>query len=393
MASFATRVVQIETPVEHHPDADRLSIVRIAGYLCISGKLPDGSHRYKEGDYVVYIPEAAVVPEPILRALDFWGVNKKTGLPSGMLDGTNGDRVKARRLRGIFSQGILYPVEKGPNGLFVSVPLYNGDELLGYTDTVVTPGEDISGLLHITKYEPPVPVHMAGEVCNLFGVPYKYDFESVQSVTDLFDVGEEVVATEKLHGTFFQAGYVPGLENPECFGGGDFFVTSKGIGNRGLAFKDNANNDGNLYVKTLRQMIADGVTDRMKTISDGKTIRIFGEVFGTGVQDLHYGMKQASFRLFDIMIGDEFLTPEEMGKVAFALGIPVVPVLYSGPYDTDALVAVRDGKDTLSNSHVREGIVIRSATGARHPLHGRKIGKWISPDYLTRGNKNATEFN
>jgi len=131
------------------------------------------------------------------------------------------------------------------------------------TKVEVYEGMDVAGLLGITKYEPPIPVHMAGEVLNLFGVPYKYDFESIQSVPDLFEIGEPVVASEKLHGTSFQAGYVPGMDKEECFVNGEFYVTSKGIGNRGLAFKDNEANDGNLYVKTLRSMISDGITDRM----------------------------------------------------------------------------------------------------------------------------------
>lgn len=65
-------------------------------------------------------------------------------------------------------------------------------------DVVV--GMDVSSFLSITKYEPPVPIGMAGEVCAIFGKTANYDFESIQTVPDLFEDGEEVVATEKLHG-------------------------------------------------------------------------------------------------------------------------------------------------------------------------------------------------
>jgi len=55
---------------------------------------------------------------------------------------------------------------------------------------------------------------------------------------------------------------------------------------------------------------------------------------------------------------------------------------------------VRDGRTMLGGTNIREGIVVRSATEARHEIHGRKICKIISPDYLIRRVKNgeATEY-
>lgn len=109
MSSFSCPVVRV-AEVLNHPNADRLSIVRLEGlgYTCISGKLEDGSPRYKAGDMVVYIPSASVLPEWLLRKMDFW--NAETN--KGTLAGSNGDRVKPLKLRGIFSEGVLYPVKK-----------------------------------------------------------------------------------------------------------------------------------------------------------------------------------------------------------------------------------------------------------------------------------------
>lgn len=108
MSTFSCPVVRVAEVIDH-PGADRLSIVRLEGlgYTCISGKLEDGSPRYKAGDYVVYIPGAAVLPEYLLKEMDFW--NEETG--KGTLAGANGDRVKPLKLRGIFSEGVLYPVK------------------------------------------------------------------------------------------------------------------------------------------------------------------------------------------------------------------------------------------------------------------------------------------
>ena len=392
MAEFAVRVVEITNPVEDHPDADRLSIIKIGGYLCISAKVEnlDGTlrHRYQVGDLVVYVPEGAVVPEYILRE-GFWSEKDNKGI----LAGSKGDRVKAKRLRGIFSQGLLLGVEMEEKS---AVGGSNRGAIIGKDGeyVLVREGQDVAEDLGITKYEPPIPVAMAGEVASIFGYTSNYDFESIQTVTDLFTVGELVVATEKLHGTNCQIGYVPGLNHDELFYGGDIYVGSKGLSAKGLVMKNNEANAGNLYVRTLQALLDDGLGDKVKAASEargGVPIRIFGEVYGKGVQDLAYGLAAPAFAVFDIKVGDEFIPYDDRVALAAELGLNVVPTLYEGPYDLDALIVHRDGKDTISGTNVREGIVIVARDGGRNPMHGRKIGKWVSPAYLER--KGGTEFN
>lgn len=202
------------------------------------------------------------------------------------------------------------------------------------------------------------------------------------------------MATEKLHGTNCQIGYVPGLNHDELFYGGDIYVGSKGLSAKGLVMKNNEANAGNLYVRTLQALLDDGLGDKVKAASEargGVPIRIFGEVYGKGVQDLAYGLAAPAFAVFDIKVGDEFIPYDDRVALAAELGLNVVPTLYEGPYDLDALIVHRDGKDTISGTNVREGIVIVARDGGRNPMHGRKIGKWVSPAYLER--KGGTEFN
>ena len=394
MSTFSCPVVRVAS-VEEHPNADRLSIVKLEGlgYLCISGKLEDGSPRYKAGDFVVYIPSAAVLPEWLLREMDFW--NEETN--KGTLAGSNGDRVKPLRLRGIFSEGVLYPVTYNPahwtgNGLSVKV----GPDPDDVMEDFLT--DDVSDALGITKYEPPIPVHMAGEVANLFGHTIRYDFERLESVPDMFEPGTPVIATEKLHGTFCAIVYVPGLNHPEMFGeNGEIIVHSKGLGSQGLAFKNNSANDGNLYVRMLRRLLFDGLENRLRMLAFNypgyKRYAILGEIYGAGVQDLSYGTREPEFRMFDVMVGDSFLPQDELGFDYSLHGIPVVPVLYNGPFDVAALEAARDGNTTVGGDNIREGIVVRATSGhIAVPAHSRKIAKLISPDYLLRKSKNATEF-
>lgn len=377
MSDFAVKVVEITNEVEHHPDADRLSLIQIGGYTCISAKLEDGSHRYNVGDLVVYVPEAAVVPEYLLKP-GFWSDEKGKGI----LAGTKGDRVKAMRLRGIFSQGILFPVERTTGEAIIPFLTNETNETLD-----VAPDMDVAEFLGITKYEPPIPISMMGEVCNVYGSTAKYDFESIQSVPDLFTVGEEVVATEKLHGTNTQIGYVPGLDHEDLFFDKCLYVGSKGLTGQGLVMKDNEANNGNVYVKNLRALIEAGFGEKIRAYALGldKPVRVFGEVYGAGVQKgFGYGHKAPVFAVFDIQIGWEFLPYDEMAKVADLLGLTTVPLLYEGPYDLEKLVVFRDGRDTISGANLREGIVIKARDGSRHPYHGRKIGKWVSPDYLLK---------
>jgi RNA ligase (TIGR02306 family) len=269
------------------------------------------------------------------------------------------------------------------------------------TYVFVSEGEDVSKLLGVTKYEPPIPTHLAGDVLNLFGHTMKYDFENWQGIPDIFDDGEIIVATEKLHGTNCQFGFVPGLNHPELFGEGDIYVVSKGLGAQGLAFKNNEANAGNLYVKVLRSLLSNGLREWMVSISagyGGGPVHLWGEIFGKGVQDLHYGLDAPEFRAFDMAVGGTFLTYDGFKKATRGDGfnLPVVPVIYEGPFDAEVLKTHRDGKTTFGGANIREGIVIRACDGGRHAIHGRKIAKMVSPDYLFRKapkGSEATEFN
>ena len=387
MSNFKVEVTRV-LAVEDHPNADRLSLVTVMGYLAISDK-PDGKPRYAAGDLVVYISEAALLPEGILRKMGFWDAEKG----KGSLAGGNGNRVKAMRLRGIFSLGLLYPVVDGA----IEIPVFTNDvgDLGSSYYLTVAEGDDVGSELGIEKWNPPVPVHMAGEVCNISGHPMKYDFDNFESAIDIFDGVVEVVATEKLHGTFCAIGLVPGLNHGELFGNGDIFVGSKGMSAQGLVFKDNPANDGNLYVKALRALLDNGFADRLRTLSaqhGNAPVHVFAEILGKGVQDLAYGFDKPVLRAFDIAVGREFLSYDKFMTVAVALGLETVPEVYLGPFDVDALRRHRDGKTTYGGVNIREGIVVRSTTEMRHPYHGRTIAKLVSPDYRLRKNKDATEY-
>lgn len=373
MSSFQCNILQIDD-VQNHPNADRLTLNRVKGYTCISAKLDDGSWRYQKGDFVIYIPEAAVLPEWLLKRMDFWKDGK------GTLNGSRGDRVKAIKLRNVVSQGILFPVKKTDNGLFIDA---NGETIS------VSPNEDVSEKLGINKYEPPIPSNMSGEVWNAYGHTLKYDVENIQRYPDVFEEGEPVTVTEKLHGTFCCYGISDGTK----------IVTSKGLSARGLAFKLNEKNfASNLYLQTLKRTEDENeydILDRLESYIDGgdESIYILGEVYGRGVQDLNYGEMTPKFRMFDVYVGKpdqgRFMSVTEKQKFAQQLGIDMVPILYTGPFSMEKMTELRDGKD-YSNSNIREGIVIYPQEERHDIMLGRVQLKFVSPDYLLR--KGGTEL-
>jgi len=163
---------------------------------------------FKTGDLAAYIPEASIVPDDLLEEM---------GL-TGKLAGSKHNRVKAIRLRGVLSQGICYPAA------------------LNWTQ-----GQDVAEELGIVKYEPPIPVHiMQGQVYNA-GVELatKYDIENIKRYPDVLVEGEEVVVTEKTHGTFMCLIVVPERMADDRHYQDRFAVCSKGLGSQGLMFRHN----------------------------------------------------------------------------------------------------------------------------------------------------------
>jgi RNA ligase (TIGR02306 family) len=131
---------------------------------------------------------------------------------------------------------------------------------------------------------------------------------------------------------------------------------------------------------------------------------VFGEVFGQGVQDLGYGAQARSelpgYAAFDVAYADRsgavrWLDAEEFADVLGApdIALPVVPTLYRGPYVEAELLALAEGRETVSGTaaHLREGLVVRPARERYSEIvGGRAIGKIVSEAYLTR--KGGTEY-
>lgn len=383
MSAYAVPVLRL-TAVEPHPNADRLDLAVVGDYRCVVAK-----GVYKAGDLVAYVPEASVLPESVLARLGMVG--------STLLAGKENNRVKAVRLRGALSQGICYAVEPG-----------------------WTEGSDVAALLGITKWEPPIPTHMAGELANV-GTEYtvRYDVDNVKWFPGAIPDGEMVVMTEKIHGTWTQIGVLPPGESAHAEVG-DVVVSSKGYADKGLAFKDCPTNAGNLYLRVARHLrLRERVREAQVAFAGvfpALPVYVLGETFG--VQDLKYGAdpsKDATlgFRVFDIYVGvpqhgrGHYLSDRALDETCLDLGLERVPVLYRGPFSKEVMLAHTSGKEAVTGRglHMREGVVVKPiverfdftsyAGGRAFPCNGRVQFKSVSADYdlrKARGGDEPTEF-
>lgn len=388
MSKFEVKCVKIRDilPIE---GSDFIEIALIGDYKSVVRK-----GQFKQGDLAAYIPESSIVPEWLL---------KRMGL-EGKLAGAAKNRVKAVKLRGVLSQGLLY----GPAKFFgvrtwlntIDGGYYLDLEKAGFRVHAVE-GTCLAEDLGIRKYEPTIPTSMAGEVFSL-GTEYtvNYDIENIKKYPNVLSFENEIVVTEKLHGTFTGIGYSPELYHRMLFGpAGQVFTFSKGLGAKGLVFKNNENNDNNVYVKNLRSQLNDPYFETtLRDISkeyDNATVLILGEIFGKGVQDLTYGFNTPTFRVFDVYIknneGARYLNVDEMLSVAKRLDFKTVPFLYRGPFDRMVIDDFSKGSTTLTDNQIKEGVVVKPTTEMRTDELGRVILKHVGEQYLLRGE--GTEFN
>ena len=356
---MATFEVTVETITVHpHPNADRLEYAQVGLYRSV---IPKG--QYRTGEDVLYIPEFAVLPENLIQTL---------GL-EGKLAGSKKNRVKPVQLRGLVSQGLVAPVT-----------------VLG--DITPERGVDYSETLNIVKWEPEIPASLSGNVTAAPDLVRWIDIENIKKFPDMFVEGEMVVVDEKVHGTATCVTVMnPAGDTPEVF------VTSKGLGSKNLALVEDPKN---VYWRMLHEHNLVGFAAAITREHPATKVGVFGETYGS-IQDLHYGLPgKLGFILFDIQIvgedgNREWLPPEEVERLAALNNVPLAPRLYEGPYSLETVEKLAYGPEQVSGkeTHIREGVVVRPAASNPDIRYndGRKIGKYVSDDYLTR--KNGTEYN
>jgi RNA ligase (TIGR02306 family) len=353
VSSIRVPILPITELRQHsNPEVERLEIATVAGWqLCV----PKG--RYTQGNRVVYFERGTALPRELADAL---GVTNYLSEKTDM----HGEKrlvVSQIRLKGEPSFGLAIEVPDA----FSSAP----DET------------DLADYFGAVKYEPPIKVSVGDALPEHPLFPKYTDIENMRSYPHVFHEGEQVVATEKIHGTNVRVGAV--VEDGKV-------LTMAGSRQLRRAEPGGMDYLRNPYWFPLS---IKGVQELLSTaLAHGaKQVIVFGETFGSRIQSYDYGMNALGFRAFDIMIDGEWLNPDVFATLCETNGVATVPVIYRGPFSIDAIRDVSNGKSLVGGTHGREGVVVRPIMERFNPTIGRTILKYVGDDYLFgKANKNDT---
>lgn len=289
---------------------------------------------FNEGDLCVYIEIDSLLPDkPVFEFMK----------PRGM-------RVKTIRLKGQISQGICFPLSILPGSI------------------AANEGTDVTEILEIQKYEPPIPANLAGVMKGSFPsfIP-KTDETRVQVLQNLLDKmkHEFCYVSEKLDGTSVTYYIKDGV----------FGVCSR---NMELI----KSTDNTLWKLAIDLMIE----EKMKMLNANYALQ--AEIIGEGVQGNKYKIKGQQVYFFSVFNIDAYRYLDYIDFIACInkMGFKTVPILQHNYVLTDSieeLVNKAIGKSILYNVE-REGIVIRPLMEKTDTKLGRVSFKAINPEFLLK---------
>lgn len=391
------RVEVVEVHPQPHPNADRLDVVQIEGYICVTGK-----GNFKDGELGVYFPPDTIAPA-IAQFKFVW--EGKGFLPA---PGTNEfaipekyRRIKAKKIRGMISEGLLLPLSD-------FTPLIGpGPKPFGWEA-----GDDLAEKIGCTHYNPPelggdveaapvkkgkkgghpktlrgwigyllsfLPGRRRGDGHEDVNLPIpNYDIDAWQKYGRLLNPGEVVWITEKIHGA--NARYV--FMNARMYAGSHYQWKKYCAGNEfWLALAQNP-----------------WIEDFCKTFPG---FVLYGELVPTQGTAFSYGQKPREFRVFAFDVYDQiahkFLSCQELDNIGWVYHYMVgetfvhaslvhkyhwVPTVDMLPYDPEKIRALSVGPSLIEHAgNKREGIVIKTLDERYDPRLGRIILKLKDPEF------------
>ena len=321
----SVRKISDLSPIE---GADKIELATVDGWKVVVAK--DVNH--KIGNLIVYCEIDSFLPiEPefeFLRKSSY----KKMGDQEGF-------RLKSIKLRGQISQGLILPLQDA-----IDVMKRKNGEV--YSE-MITEGSDVTNLLGIVKYEPPIPAELAGKVKGLFpSFLRKTDEERVQNLSSEYEeyksLGRSFYVTEKLDGSSATFYYKDGV----------FGVCSRNL--------ELLETEGNTFWKVAREL---DLENKMKDF--GVNISLQGELIGEGIQGNPYKIKGQTVRFFNLFDIDlqKYHSLSHLDKTLGIMGLQMVPVVdefFKLPDTIEELLKYAEDKSVLNPKFDREGVVIRT---------------------------------
>jgi RNA ligase (TIGR02306 family) len=337
MRNLATiRIINNIQPIK---DADVIERAVVDGWNVVVKK---GEHRV--GELVIYCEIDSFISEDIAPFLSRGGVAKE-------YNGVVGNRLRTIKFRGVVSQGLILPIST------LSKVGMHYDDWIGLKE-----GDDVTYLLGIQKYIPPIPVELSGVVKGKFpSFINKSDSERIQNLIQYFDnewiLDSHVEVTLKLDGSSCTIYYKDG-EVGVCSRNWEFELTD-----------DNKNNS------FIRAAINCRILEVLKQAK--RNIAIQSELIGPGVQCNREKLKEHTLFVYNVFDIDKqsYMTPIERYGIIQAFNrigstIEHVPVIACGTTLRDLGLTTLDKMleyvDRPSMNHsIAEGCVFKTYSGVQ----------------------------
>jgi len=322
--------------------AGAIELADVLGWHCVVKK-----GEFKVGDPCVYFEVDSILP--------------RTSWSEFLVDKNRPDkplRVKTVKLKGQISQGLALPI----------APLFGGSNL-SVVGSLLPEDSDVTEILGVTKYEPPIIGQ--GEAKGYFTqhVP-KTDEERLQTCFNKLKpfFGEPFYATEKVDGQSFTAYLV----------NGEFGVCS-----RNLELKEGDSE----FWKLAREL---DLEHRMGLLK--RNVAIQGEFAGPSIQGNKLKLKEKQLFLFNIYDVDDkeyydYINLMSVAQIILELHtVPVIEVFNEGlPFENvDEAVAYATRKSVLCPDVWAEGVVFRPKSPIEVDRFGRLSFKVINPNFLLK---------
>jgi hypothetical protein len=303
-------------------------------------------------------------------------------------------RIKTRKLRGVFGQGIAFPISVLSNFGTISED-WSSIKSDKYGKFSLKEDEEVTELMEITKYDPESEIDPV-EKPDLTGKTWimrkykKYRWLTKKFLRKLFGVPTET-----------KSGNWPSFlrKTDECRvqniqkslninEGKLAYITEKAEGTSSTFFVYN----GKFSVCSRNMMVRNREDARWqmvkkydlenKLISLKRNIAIQGELIGEKIQGNIYGIDGKEMRFFLILDIEtkKYIGYEETMKIVNELELPFVPVIEVNHIiktDIDYYVQLSKGKSKINPKKEREGIVIRL-------MNEDFSFKSVNPEYLIK---------
>lgn len=387
-STHAVEVVRVGADqIEKHPNADKLSIVKLfgGGYQVIVK-----SDEWAPGSFGAYVPPDSLVP---LDRPEFSWL-RETGRSPKVVDGREYHLVRTVKLRGMQSMGLLIKPTFGVGGASVK------------------PGDDLAQALGVLHYEPPERTQNTSK--NTYGSqaepapeskPPSYDLDSLRRYSEVFVPGEPVWVSEKIHGANARYAY----EDRGFFShsirrgsvairfGRHAFTWARYRGFKHTVLPEYARY---IRVGSRNQWKRPDPTDvwwKALTPEVAKFLKalphlvVYGEVYGP-IQDLDYGSPhEPRFVAFDVFDTNkrEFINSKVFLVLMKNWGIPTVPTIhYAFPFDLERVLKMAEGISILAMENLAKAEDLKLAPVVGVGISEGRFGSKVS--ILAMGNPNKS---